>query len=771
MKQAFTLKLLEIQHLPTHQFDGWKIHFVINGEINVNIESERHDLISEDIIVVNPMEIHSVSSNKDNLTMIMQIDRKQLEEMLKEDFQFRFNCNTTGAYSSREEKKYKKIKNLLIEMMMKAVNKSSSEFDMYRHFFDLLTLLSSEFLIKNIFEKPQGQLIKDEKIRRIMEYVNKNYKDQISLEEVAKKEFLSYSYLSRYFKQEVGVSFSEYITKVRLQNAVENLRDSKDSIIKIAMRNGFSTSKSFYKHFKKYFGVSPADYRMQNQDLFKKEFNPLLESKYREISEEEALHKLSGFLVKNDIEDPYGIVNSNITIDCMQERDSSVEVQKKSKILNIGDADNLLIKDCIDEIEDVQKNLGFEFIRMIGFCKESSTQNNISLVSSYNRNNRLFNFIMRLGFLPIIVVDQKRLQQTNIEIDDEVNELRKFIKHFLGYFGKEKVSRWHFEFSFDININGDENSTSKLIKFAKELKEEFHFNNIGLDFGDIQNEEVYKKNRFLIDKVKELEMKFSFLGLRGDFFQYYNDQGEFVSSDFLDKYYKLKEESRSIFTKQRSIFLTEWNTLVGDSGPLAGTFFRAALIIHTLDILKDEILGFGYWLNIDIKSSLSNKNEDNSLSLFLFGYIKRPAYFTLKFLDKVRGFIIYQSQDTVIYKYNEEYHIIQYNSCLLEPKLSVSNQFIQYQTKTIDIEFFNLPAREYVVKSYLLDKDHGGIYNDWLRLGGEKEIDQEYMDYLETTIAPKYILKHITINDSMISLSSTLTMNAVKYICIRPTLY
>jgi len=103
MKQAFTLKLMEIQYLPTHQFDGWKIHFVINGEINVNIESERHDLISEDIIVVNPMEIHSVSSNKDNLTMIMQIDRKQLEEMLKEDFQFRFNCNTTGAYSSRED--------------------------------------------------------------------------------------------------------------------------------------------------------------------------------------------------------------------------------------------------------------------------------------------------------------------------------------------------------------------------------------------------------------------------------------------------------------------------------------------------------------------------------------------------------------------------------------------------------------------------------------------------------------------------------------------
>jgi beta-xylosidase/AraC-like DNA-binding protein len=768
MRQAFTLKLMEIQHLPTHQFDGWKIYFVINGEVSVNIESERYDLISEDIIVVNPLEIHTVSSDKDNLTMIIQINRKQLEEMLKEDFQFRFNCNTTGAYSSIEEKKYKKIKNLLIEMMMKAVNKSSSEFDMYRQFFDLINLLSREFLIKNIFEKPQGQLVEDEKIRRIMEYVNQNYKDQIYLDEVAKKEFLSYSYLSRYFKQEVGVSFSEFITKVRLQNAVENLRYSNDSIIKIAMKNGFSTSKSFYKHFKKHFGVSPADYRMQNQNLLKKEFNPMLESKYREISEEEALHKLSGFLVKNDIEDPYGVVNRNITIDCMQELDDSVDIQKKIKILNIGDADNLLIKDCTDEIEDVQKNLGFKFIRMIGFCKEMITQkNNISLVSDYNRNNRLFNYIIGLGFLPIIVVDQNRLQLINIE--DEINELRKIIKHFLGYFGKEKVSKWHFEFSFD--IDGDENSTSKLIKFAKELREEFNFNNLLLDFGDIQNEEVYKKNKFLIDKVEELDMKFFFLGLKGDFFQYYNDQGEFVSSDFLDKYYKLKEESQSIFTKQRSIFLTEWNTLVGDSGPLAGTFFRAALIVHTLDILKDEILGFGYWLNIDIKSSLSNKNEDNSLSLFLFGYIKRPAYFTLKFLDKIHGIIIYQSQDTVIYKYNEEYHIIQYNSCLLEPKLSVSNQFIQYQTKTIDMKFFNLPVREYVVKSYLLDKDHGGIYNDWLRLGGEKEIDQEYMDYLEATIAPKYIMKYITIEDDMISLSSTLTMNAVKYICIRPTLY
>ncbi|MCR1955531.1 helix-turn-helix domain-containing protein [Clostridioides mangenotii] len=769
MKQPFTLKLMEIQHIPMKQFDGWIIHFVINGEVTVVIEGEKHELTDEDIIVVNPLEVHSITSYKDNLTMIMQIDKNQLEEMLKQDYQIRFECDTTKNLNTRDEKKYKKIKNSLIKMLMKYINKSSSEFDVYRQFFDILTLLSREFLLKNTLEFQKDQMIEDEKIKRIIEYISKNYKNQISLEDIANKEFLSYSYLSRYFKQKAGISFSEYLTKIRLQKAVECLRYSNDSIIKIAMKNGFSTSKAFYKQFKKYFGVSPAEYRNQNQNnLLKKEFNPTLESKYTEVTGDDALHKLSGFLVKNDVEDPYGITNRNITVDTLNQVEKSQRFSQKSKLINIGIADNLLDKDCTVEIEDIKSNLEFKYVRMIGFCSELELISNQSnLISNYNRNNRLFNYIRSLSFLPIIVIDQDYLN--NEDFDKEIEELRNKIKHFIQYYGEEILLKWHFEFSF--SIDGDSESNEKLIRFAKELKDEFHFDNIGIDMGDIQDDKIYRNDKRLIELADHSKMEFSFLGLKGDFYQYYDDHGEWISSNFSEKYSTLKDSCYKILSKQSSIFLTEWNTLVGDSGPLAGTFFRAALIVHTLDILHDEISCFGYWLNIEIKSSISKKSEDNCLSLFFYARIKRPAYFTLMILEKLRGVVAYKTEDTIVYKDKEDYHIIQYNSCLLEPKLSVSNQFIQYQTKTIDTEFVNLPARKYVVKSYLLDKDHGGIYNDWLRLGGEKEMDQEYYDYLETTIVPKYIMKYKTVDVNVFSLSTTLTMNAVKYIYIRPALF
>lgn len=768
MEHPFNIKMVEIQNIPVNQYDGWRIYFVIDGEVNAEIVGEKYKLSYEDIVIINPFETHRLYSDKENLVMVMSIDKREFENLIKYNYQVRFDCNTVKNNIDKNDKKYKKVKSNLIDMMVKVINKSSDDFGIYGKFFELLSILSEEFSVNEALKIKQLDVVSDdEKINRIIEYIDTNYMNEISLEDVASREFLSYSYLSRYFKQQVGVSFIEYLTKIRLQNALDGLKHSDDSILKIAMKNGFSNNKSFYKQFRKYFGISPAEYRDRNKVKSVKILEESSELKVVEFTKEEVFNKLPKFMVSNDIKDPYGVSNRDITIDTFELPEDGEKAIRNSKIINIGSAENILSVECQDELVDINNNLDFDYIRMLGFCGELELKESSGNISAFNRNNRIFNYIEKCGYKPIIVIDQKNLHLE--KIDEEIEYLRKTIVHFLRYFGEKILSKWYFEFSFSENIASY--SSMKLIEFTRELKEKFYFENVGIDLGDIQDSDIYARDEKLLNTAYDMGINYSFIGVKGDFYNYFDEEGEWITSTFEDKYQSLKDIVEKVTTGEKNVFLTEWNTLVGDNGPLAGTFFRAALIVHTMDIFKNTVTAFGYWLNIEVKSMLSNISEDNCLSIFFYPKVKRPLYFTLMLIEKLRGSIVYYSDDTVVYKDREEYHIIQYNSCLLEPKMSISSQFIQYQTKTIDIKFKNLIGREYEIKSYLLDKDHGGIYNDWLRLGGETEINQEYLDYLETNIVPKYIMNYKPTTDSEMSVSSTLTMNAVKYTYLRPSIY
>jgi len=100
-------------------------------------------------------------------------------------------------------------------------------------------------------------------IDQIRQYLNDFYYQDLSLEAVARKFFLSPSYLSRIFKSETGSNFIEYVTMVRLRRAGQFLGVSEESIAVIAEKVGYNDVKYFSRVFKKYMGVTPGEYRRQ----------------------------------------------------------------------------------------------------------------------------------------------------------------------------------------------------------------------------------------------------------------------------------------------------------------------------------------------------------------------------------------------------------------------------------------------------------------------------------------------------------------------------
>lgn len=102
----------------------------------------------------------------------------------------------------------------------------------------------------------------DDIIMKAKKYIDTNLdNNELSLSLIAKHLYLNPSYLSRMFKKEIGISFVEYLTKIRMEKAIELLKEGDIKAFEIADRIGISDSNYFSTCFKKYTGLSISEYK------------------------------------------------------------------------------------------------------------------------------------------------------------------------------------------------------------------------------------------------------------------------------------------------------------------------------------------------------------------------------------------------------------------------------------------------------------------------------------------------------------------------------
>jgi AraC-like DNA-binding protein len=113
--------------------------------------------------------------------------------------------------------------------------------------------------------KTDGRLgYKLERIKDVLNYINKNYNKDLTLEELSKEVDMSKFYLCRLFKENLKMSPVEYINKVRVERAIELLRNTDMSISEIALECGFNNISYFIKVFKRHMQITPLKFRKQN---------------------------------------------------------------------------------------------------------------------------------------------------------------------------------------------------------------------------------------------------------------------------------------------------------------------------------------------------------------------------------------------------------------------------------------------------------------------------------------------------------------------------
>lgn len=98
-------------------------------------------------------------------------------------------------------------------------------------------------------------------ISKVLEYINRNFNKDITLESVANEVGLSSQYLSKIFKEKCGINFIDYITTKRLEFAENLLKNGVMNIKQVSKMSGYEDSNYFCRIFKKSTGLSPRQFR------------------------------------------------------------------------------------------------------------------------------------------------------------------------------------------------------------------------------------------------------------------------------------------------------------------------------------------------------------------------------------------------------------------------------------------------------------------------------------------------------------------------------
>ena len=120
-----------------------------------------------------------------------------------------------------------------------------------------------DFLIEfyRLISAVSGNSVVNPAVIKAVDYINANYTDEITLEELCETAGVSKQHLCRLFRSALNSRPMEYIAKRRIQAAKELLSDTDKTIDEISEETGFCTGSYFCKLFRRYEGMTPSQFR------------------------------------------------------------------------------------------------------------------------------------------------------------------------------------------------------------------------------------------------------------------------------------------------------------------------------------------------------------------------------------------------------------------------------------------------------------------------------------------------------------------------------
>jgi AraC-like DNA-binding protein len=256
--------------MPTKHFHNeFEIYYLLEGERYYFIEKETYYVKKGSLVFVDRNQIHKTGF------VGKSFHDRILIELKEEPFSTFFSQTNTlslrqffskyNGVLELNEKDQKHVEYLLFGIVKEIQGKSPGYEFMAKQKLAELLLLSlrrKQENTDNTFKKgATAQTAKHIKVHEVAEYITKNYSQTESLEDLAKRFFVSRCYLSRIFKEVTGFTVNEYINIHRIQKGQDLLVNSDYNITEISDLLGYESITYFEKVFKKYTETTPLKYR------------------------------------------------------------------------------------------------------------------------------------------------------------------------------------------------------------------------------------------------------------------------------------------------------------------------------------------------------------------------------------------------------------------------------------------------------------------------------------------------------------------------------
>jgi len=250
--------------------DYFEIDIVAEGSGIHRIENRTIPCKENDIYIVPPHIPHSFLSNDGNMPLVIRKLVFSLNDWFKDDIASEdnprycygiFKDGASIAYAMLDARMREKIDAIFDSIECELLDKQDEWQTVIQTYLVQLFAFVSRYINRSI--KNEDVSNKDRSIvfhtKRMIETEFENC--ELSLETIAKRLFVSTSYLSRAFKFYSGRLFSEYLREVRLNHAARLLKETDMTVEKIVAQCGLKNISAFYRNFRETFDMTPQIYR------------------------------------------------------------------------------------------------------------------------------------------------------------------------------------------------------------------------------------------------------------------------------------------------------------------------------------------------------------------------------------------------------------------------------------------------------------------------------------------------------------------------------
>lgn len=741
---------------------GLLIMCLLEGEMTLQYQGERYRMKREDVLLINPGVSYTIRDVNHAVYGEASFSIRMITEVLQSNRKF-FYCNSVVDNSHS----YQDLRDIFFQLTVEYISRTHQS----RCYMDSLLLKLLDCLVEHYQPDQKAMEIyeteNDARMREIMQYIITNLDQEISLNELAEKMFVSASTLSRIFKKNTGEYFADYVMQLRVKNAVSLLEHSGQNMLQIAVACGFANSASFNRAFRKIMGVTPTEYREAYQSS--REQEEKISAPEPDICKE--LRQKGYEFGKKEREEMLRLDLKN---------NQGRKYQKPwNLMINIGPIWDLNQANVQFHTLYLNEQLHFQYIRLWNVFSRKMMINNGKTIGQYNYDavNQVLDFLVQHRLKPFLDLGRRPdtalrsfrnevfFEEQYIPFESRENwecMIEDFFSHIVSRYGQEEVSGWVFELSRDC-IHGD-----SLPQYRLYQEEQYDFFDAwrylwqtvkkkipAARFGGVTGI-VVKDWKFLLDFYKRCNTEnvrpdyVSFLMFPYDVRSNQETQTTRILSQ--DKEYEENQirEIRKLLKQtgmeETPLYITEWNNTISNRNYLNDSCYRAAYIVKKAAAISEQVDMLGIMGGTDwVSSHMDTVGIVNGgIGLLTKDTIRKPAYFAVDFLNQLGDYLLAKGENYIATrKENGDIYILCYyyswfkRSYFLEEedvdlRKYHSLVFEEEEPLHLNIRLENLKeSGEYYLKKRTLNRRHGSILNEWEEFQYDVRLTRQDVKYLQ----------------------------------------